>query len=59
MVEISLILSLATANDNIAEDDGRIQVTILDDAGYTIAKSQNSAVVLVDDKKTEASDVNK
>ena len=45
------ILSLATANDNIAEDNGRIQVTILDNAEYTIAKSQNSAIVLVDDQE--------
>ena len=45
-----VVLKLATENDNLAEDDGMIQVTLVDNSGYSISNSQKSATVLIDNQ---------
>ena len=45
-----VIVKLATKNDNLAEDDGMIQVALVDNSGYSISNSQKSATVLIDDQ---------
>ena len=45
----SVPLIYQTIDDNIAEDDGRLEVAIIADSSYQIASTQNSASVIISD----------
>ena len=45
----SIPLIYQTIDDTIAEDDGRLEVSIIADPSYLIANTQSSAFVIISD----------